>query len=105
VNLILAVIGAQNGLTVGWIVGSAISTLGSKLPLFLSLAFSVVDDRSAAVGCIICMPLICFPARVQDAGEDMEHVLFWNLLVCSPQPTWLIDRNEWQKLGVRKDLT
>jgi hypothetical protein len=51
VNLILAVIGALDdstvGLIVGLIVGSAISTLGSELSLFLFLLFSVVDDRSA----------------------------------------------------------
>jgi len=81
-DLILAVIGALDdstvGLIVGLIVGSAISTLGSKLSHFLFLPFSVVDDRSAVAETMISMPLISLPARVQEDGEVMEHFRFRN---------------------------
>jgi len=55
---------------IGSIVGFAISTL--ELLLFLFFPFSVVD-KSAVAGTMIYMPLISFPARVQEDGEVMGH--------------------------------
>jgi hypothetical protein len=72
-----AIIGSIVGSAIiGSIVGSAIIALGSELSLFLFLPFSVVDDRSAVAGTMIYMPLISFPARVQEDGEVMEHFPF-----------------------------
>ena len=89
VDLIVAAIGAHDdstvGSIVGSIVGSAISTLGSELSLFLFLPFSVVDDRSAVAGTMIYMPLLSFPARVQEDGEVMEHFPSRNMIVCLPK--------------------
>jgi hypothetical protein len=103
VDLILAVIGALDdstvGSIVGSIVGSAISTFGSELSLFLFLPFSVVDDRSAVTETMIYMPLISFPARVQEDGEVMEHFPFRNIVVCPPKYNWLSDRSESRKVG------
>jgi len=57
---------------IGSIVGSAISTL--ELSLFVFFLLSVVD-KSAVAGTMIYMPLISFPARVQEDGKVMEHFL------------------------------
>ena len=65
-----AIVGSIVCSIVGSIVGSAIITL--ELSLFLFFPFSVVD-KSAVVGTMIYMPLISFPARVQEDGEVMEH--------------------------------
>jgi hypothetical protein len=65
--IICLIVGTVN---VGSIVGSAISTL--ELSLLLFFPFSVVD-KSAVAGTMIVMPLICFPVRVQEDGEVMEH--------------------------------
>ena len=76
VDLVLAAIGAFADSIVGSILGSivgAIIALGSELSLFLFLPFSVVDERSAVAGSMIYMPLISFPARVQEYGRVMEH--------------------------------
>ena len=72
VDLIRTVIGALDSLTVDWIVRLAISSLGSELPLFLSLGFSVFDHSSLAMGSIICVPSIRLPSGVQDDGEIVE---------------------------------
>jgi hypothetical protein len=63
------------------IVGSAISTL--ELSLFLFFPFLVVD-KSAVAGTMIYMPLISFPARLQEDGEGMKHFPFRNIVVCPP---------------------
>jgi len=55
---------------IGSIVGSAISTL--ELSLFLFFPFLVVD-KSVVAATMIYMPMISFPARVQEDGEVMEH--------------------------------
>jgi len=66
-----AIIGSIVGFAIiSSIVGSAISTL--ELSLFLFFPFSVVN-KSAVAGTMIYMPLISFPARVQEDGEVMEH--------------------------------
>jgi hypothetical protein len=91
------------GSIVGSIVGSAISTL--ELSLFLLFPFSVVDDRSAIAGTMIYMPLISFPARLQEDGEVMEHFPFRNIVVCPPKSNWLIDRRESRKVGVWRAST
>jgi len=52
---------------------STISSL--ELSLFLFFPFLVVD-KSAVAGTMIYMPLISFPARVQEDGEVMEHFPF-----------------------------
>jgi len=66
-----AIVGSIVGFAIiGSIVGFAISTLELSLGLFF--LFSVVD-KSAGAGTMICMPLISFPARVQEDGEVMEH--------------------------------
>jgi hypothetical protein len=57
-------------------VGSSICSLGGEVYLFLFLPFSVVDDRSVVAGTMIYMPLISFPARVQEDGEVMEYFPF-----------------------------
>jgi len=85
---------------IGSIVGSAIIALGSELSLFLFLPFSVVDDRSAVAGTMIYMPLISFPAKVQEDGEVMEHFPFRNIVICPPKSNWLIDTRESRKVGV-----
>jgi len=82
------------------IVGSSISALGSEVSLFLFIPFSVVDDRSTVAGTMIYMPLISFPARVQEVGEVMEHFLFRNIVVCPHKSNWLIDRRESRKVAV-----
>jgi len=56
------------------LVFAAVGALGGELSLFLFFPFSVVDDRSAVAGTMIYMPLISFPARVQEDGEVMEHL-------------------------------
>jgi len=76
---------------IGSIVGSAISTL--ELSLFLFFPFSVVD-KSVLAGTKIFMPLISFPARLQEDGEVMEHFPFRNIVICPPRSNWLIDRRE-----------
>jgi hypothetical protein len=90
------------GSIVGSIVGSAISTL--ELSLFLFFPFSVVD-KSAVAGTMIYMPLISFPARLQEDGEVMEHLPFRNIVVCPPKSNWLIDRRESRKVGVWRAST
>jgi len=65
------------------LVGSAISALVSELSVFLFLPFSAVNDRSAVVGTVIYMPLISFPARVQEDGKVMDHFPFQNIVVCA----------------------
>jgi hypothetical protein len=101
-----AIIGSIVGSAIiGSIVGSAIIALGSELSLFLFLPFSVVDDRSAVAGTMIYMPLISFPARVQEDGEVMEHFPFRNIVVCPPKSNWLIDRRESRKVGVWRAST
>ena len=79
-----AIVGVSEDSIVG-LVGSVISSLESKLSLFLFLPFSVVDERSAVTGTMIYMPLIIFPARVQQDGEVMEHFPFRNIVVCPPK--------------------
>jgi len=66
-------VGVSEDSSVGSVVDSAIigslnSTLECELFLLLFLPFSVVD-RSAAVGTMIYMPLISFPARLLEDGE------------------------------------
>jgi len=56
------------------LVFAAVGALGGEVSLFLFFPFSVVDDRSAVAGTMIYMPLISFPARVQEDGEVMEHL-------------------------------
>jgi len=58
------------------LVFAAVGALGGELSLFLFFPFSIVDDRSAVVvaGTMIYMPLISFPARVQEDGEVMGHL-------------------------------
>jgi len=53
---------------------AAVGALGGELSLFLFFPFPVVDDRSAVAGTMIYMPLISFPARVQEDGKVMEHL-------------------------------
>ena len=76
----MAAIGGFADLIVGsilcLIVGCAIIALGSELSLVLFLPFLVVDDTSEVAGTMIYMPLISFPARVQEDGEVMEHFPF-----------------------------
>ena len=62
--------------------------------------FSVADDRSAIVGTMIYMPLISFPARLQEDGEVMEHSPFRNIFVCPPKSNWFMNRRESRKVGV-----
>jgi hypothetical protein len=64
-----AIVGVSEDSIVGLVVGSVLC----ELPLFLFLPFSVVDEMSAVAGTIIYMPLIIFPATVQEDGEVMEH--------------------------------
>jgi len=66
VDLVFAAVGALGGEL----------SVGGELSLFLFLPFSVVDDRCPVAGTIIYMPLITFPARVQDDGEVKKHFLF-----------------------------
>ena len=106
-DLVLAAIGALDdsivgSAIIGLIVGSAISTL--EMSLFLFFPFSVVN-KSAVAGTMIYMPLISFPARVQEDGEVMEHFLFRNIVVCLPKSNWLIDKRESRKVGVWRDST
>ena len=42
-------------------------------------------DRSAVAGTMIYMPLISFPARLNEDGEVMEHFPFLNIVVCPPK--------------------
>jgi len=86
-------------------IGSVISTLESELSHRLFVSFSVVDDRSAVAGTMTYMPLIGFPARVQEDGEVMEHFPSWNIVICQPRSNWLIDRRESRKVGVWRALT
>jgi hypothetical protein len=79
-----AIVGVSEDSIVG-LVGSVISSLENELSLFLFLPFSVVDERSAVAGTIIHMPLIIFPARVQEDGEVMEHFPSRNIVVCLPK--------------------
>jgi hypothetical protein len=67
-----AIVGVSEDSIVG-LVGSVISSFENEFSLFLFLPFSVVDERSAVAGTMIYMPLIIFPARVQEDGEVMEH--------------------------------
>ena len=87
---------------IGSIVGSAISTL--ELSVCLFFPFSVVD-KSAVAGTIIYMPLISFPARLQEDGKVMEHLPFRNIVVCPPKSNWLIDRRKHRKIGVGRAST
>ena len=97
------IVGSTAGFaSIGLIVGTAISTL--ELSLFLFFSFLVVDT-SAVVGTMIYMPLISFPARVQEDGEVMEHFPFQNIVVCLPKSNWLIDRSESRKVGVWRAST
>jgi hypothetical protein len=82
VELVLAVEGALRaegaGCSVDAIVrsvmiGSVISTVESVLSLVLFLPCLVVDDRSEVEEIMIYTPLISFPARAQDDGEEMEY--------------------------------
>jgi hypothetical protein len=76
-----AIVGVSEDSIVGLVVGSVLS----ELSLFLFLPFSVVDERSAVAGTMIYMPLIIFPARVQEDGEVMEHFPSRNMVVCPPK--------------------
>jgi len=76
---------------VGLVVGSVISSLEYELSLFLILPFLVVDDTSAVSRTRIYMPLLKFPARMQDHGEVMQHFLPRNVVVCLPNTNSLID--------------
>jgi hypothetical protein len=67
------------------IVGLIVDSVLSELSLFLFLPYSVVDERSAVAGTMIYMPLIIFPARVQEDGEVMEHFPSRNMVVCPPK--------------------
>jgi hypothetical protein len=81
VEFVLALICAHDDSIVGLIVGSIVhsiqgsivgsvgSTLGSELFLYLRLPFLGVDDGSAVVGNMVYIPLVSFPARVQEDGE------------------------------------
>jgi len=98
-----AIVGSIVGFAIiGSIVGSAISTL--ELSLFLFFQFSVVDN-SAVAGTMIYMPLISFPATLQEDGEVMEHFPFRNIVVCPPKSNWLINRRESRKVGVWRAST
>ena len=70
---------------------SAISPF--ELSLFLIFPFSEVD-KSVGAGTMIYMPLISFPAWLQEDGKVMEHFPFRNIVVCLPKSNWLIDRTE-----------
>jgi len=113
VDLILAAIDALHDWIVGsivcsilgWIVGSIVGSIVGELSLLLLFPFSVVDDRSAVTGTMIYMPLISFPARLQDDGEVMEHFPFRNIFICPPKSNWLIDRRESRKVGVWRAST
>jgi len=66
-----AIVGSIVGYAIiGSIVGFAICT--DELSLFLFFPCSVVD-KSAVAGTMIYLPLISFPARVQEDGEVIEH--------------------------------
>ena len=97
-DVVLAGIGAFAdsivGSILGSIIGSAIIGLASELSLFLILPFSVGDDRSAVAGTMIYMPLLSFPARVQEDGKVMEHCPFRNIVVFPPKSNLLIDNGK-----------
>jgi len=86
VALVLAAIGAIDDSIVASIVGG--------LSLFLICPFSVVCDMSALVGTMVYLPLISFPARLQEHGEVIQHFPFRTIVVCPPKFNWLIDRWE-----------
>ena len=89
-DLDLAVIGALDDSILDSIVGS----IGGGLSLFLLFLFSVVDDSSVVTGTMIYMPLIDFPARLQEDDNVMEHFPFRNIVVCPPKSNWFIYRRE-----------
>ena len=101
VDLILAAIGALDDSIIGSIVGSIVG----ELSLILLFPFLVVNDGSAVVGTMIYMPLISFPARLQEDGEVMKDFPFWNIVVCPPKSNWLSDTRESQKVGVWRTST
>ena len=101
-SIVGSIVGLIAGSIVVWIVGSAISTL--ELSLFLFFPFSVVD-KSAVAGTMIYIPLISFPATLQEDGEVMEQFPFRNIVVCPPKSNWLIDRRESGKVGIWRTST
>jgi len=109
VDLVLAAIGALDdsivGSILGSIVGSSVGSIVGELSLFLLCPFSVDDDSSAVAGTMIYMPLISFPARLQEDGDVMEHFPFRNIVVCPPKSNWMIDRRESRKVGVWRAST
>ena len=108
-DLFLAVIGALDDWIVrsivGSIVGSILGSIVGELSLFLLFQFSVVDDRSAAAGTVIYMPLIGYLPRLQEDGEVMEHFLVPNIVVCPPKSNWVIHRRESRTVGVWRAST
>ena len=110
-DLVLAAIRALDDLIVSSIEGSAIiglivasAIITFELSLILIFPFSVVE-KSVIAETMIYMPLICFPARLQEDGEIMEHFPFRNIVICLPKSNWLINRGESRKVGVWRALT
>jgi tetrahydromethanopterin S-methyltransferase subunit C len=104
-SIVGSIVDSIVGSIVDSIVGSVVSTLGTEVSLFLFLPFLVVDDRSTIAGTMIYIPLVSFPARVQEDGKVIEHFPFQNIVVCPPKSNWLIDRREGQKLEVWRAST